>query len=152
LRQTINSQRYTVSFDLHFREVIVSCAETPRGDQEGTWITSDMIEAYTKLHELGYAHSVEVFHDGILTGGLYGISIGKIFFGESMFHRKRDASKVALYHLVKRLKEWDFALIDAQQKTQHIRRLGGRAIPRSEFLEILGNAIKMETTKGPWTY
>ena len=123
---------------------------TGRKGETGTWITEEMIDAYVRLHRLGYAHSVETYRNGKLVGGLYGISLGKAFFGESMFHLERDASKVALSALVDRLIEWDFHLIDAQQRTEHLKSLGAHAIPRSEFLEMLEKALSFPTVKGKW--
>jgi leucyl/phenylalanyl-tRNA--protein transferase len=150
LKQTIRSQKFDVKFDHDFRQVIEMCAKVPRKGQQGTWITEEMMEAYTHMHELGFAHSVETYFDGELAGGLYGISLGKAFFGESMFFAKRDASKVALYHLVERLKAWDFRVIDAQQKTRHLKSLGARLISGVEFREILQSALREKTHRGKW--
>lgn len=150
LRRTIDSGRFVASFDRHFKEVIRACARVPRKGEKGTWITEDMIEAYTKLHEAGYAHSVEIHEDEELVGGLYGVSLGSAFFGESMFFRQRDASKVALYHLVERLKEWRFSFIDTQVETDHLKRLGAVKIPRAEFLDLLKEALKSTTISGKW--
>jgi leucyl/phenylalanyl-tRNA--protein transferase len=109
-----------------------------------------MIKAYIKLHKAGFAHSVETWLDGKLVGGLYGVSIGLAFFGESMFYKERDASKFALYQLVNLLKSWNFELIDAQQETDHMKSLGAIIIPRNEFMERLENAISKRTYKGDW--
>jgi len=150
LNQTIRRGKFEISFDRDFKGVIVKCAEVGRREGEGTWITPEMISAYVKLHELGYAHSVETYIDGSLAGGLYGISLGKAFFGESMFHLERDASKVALSALVDRCIEWDFHFIDAQQRTEHLMSLGAKPIPRSSFLSMLSGALKYPTISGKW--
>lgn len=150
LKQTLKNGNFEVRFDEAFERVIQSCSVTERKDQDGTWITAEMIDAYLKLHRLGYAHSVETYRQGKLVGGLYGVSLGKAFFGESMFHVERDASKVALSALVDRLVEWDFHFIDAQQKTEHLRSLGAHTIPRSEFLGMLQFALKFPTVTGKW--
>jgi leucyl/phenylalanyl-tRNA--protein transferase len=150
LRLLIQKNIFTVKFDHNFREVIRSCAAIPRKDQEGTWITEEMIEAYCHLHEAGYAHSVESYYDGKLVGGLYGVSLGRAFFGESMFHIMTDASKAAFYFLIMQLREWQFHIVDAQQKTKHLRSLGGRTIPRDEFLHSLEIALGHQTYNGNW--
>ena len=150
LRLLIQKNHFTVKFDQNFREVIRQCASVPRKDQQGTWITDEMVEAYSRLHEAGYAHSVESYHEGKLVGGLYGVSLGRAFFGESMFHIMTDASKAALYYLVRQLQLWDFQIIDAQQKTRHLKSLGGRTIPRDEFLRMLEIALDHESFKGNW--
>jgi leucyl/phenylalanyl-tRNA--protein transferase len=150
LRRLINQKKFSVRFDTCFEQVIRHCAAVSRKDQEGTWITEEMIRAYTRLHESGYAHSVETFSGDELAGGLYGISIGKAFFGESMFHLKRDASKVALFHLVERLKMQGFHLIDVQQETSHLERLGAETIPRNEFLALLTKAVNINMKPGKW--
>lgn len=150
LRKTIRTGVFSVSFDADFNSVIHACARIPRKGQPGTWIVPEMIDAYIRLHELGYAHSVEVYLEGKLAGGLYGISLGRVFFGESMFFTERDASKVALYHLVERLKSLDFQLIDAQVETDHLRSVGAINIPRKEFLIQLQEAVSYKTLKGNW--
>lgn len=150
LRQIINQKHFEVAFDTHFKEVIAACAENPRKDQEGTWITPEMEKAYINLHQAGYAHSVEAFQDGKLVGGLYGVSLGKAFFGESMFFRVSNASKVAFHHLVNFCQENSFQFIDAQQDTPHMRRLGGVLVSRRDFLFLLGKALKAPTIKGKW--
>lgn len=150
LLRTIRNAEFKVTFDADFRAVIKACAHVPRLDQAGTWITEEMVEAYIHLHDEGYAHSVEVYHNEKLVGGLYGLSLGKAFFGESMFHLKRDASKIALHYLVERLKSWEFSLIDAQMETDHLKRLGAESIDRKLFLEQLEHAIKHPTKRGKW--
>ena len=150
LRRTIRRGTFQVTLDQAFEAVIHACASAPREGQRGTWITPEMQEAYIGLHGLGYAHSVESWFEGELVGGLYGVSLGKAFFGESMFHRVSDASKVALAILVERLKEWDFHFIDAQMTTEHMLRLGAKEIPRRTFLKRLGSAVRHPTKKGKW--
>jgi len=151
LRKTLHGRRYEVRFDSDFPAVIDACAATERPDQDGTWITPDMIEAYIRLHELGWAHSVEVYVEGDLTGGLYGIGIGRMFYGESMFSRRSNASKIAFAHLVRYLLAHDFGMIDCQMRTAHLASLGGREIPRGDFLERLQQLIRRERPRGCWT-
>jgi len=150
LRQLIRSGKYSYTIDQDFTSVIQNCAKIPRKDQDDTWIIDEMLEAYIRLHREGFAHSVETRQDGKLIGGLYGVSIGRAFFGESMFFHSRDASKFAMYHLVKLLKHWNFELIDAQQDTDHMRSLGAINMPRDEFMERLEKAIAYPTYKGNW--
>lgn len=128
LRRRLRRGDYRVTTNRAFRRVVEECA-APRATQTGTWIVPEMVEAYCRLHELGHAHSVESWHDGTLAGGLYGVAIGSVFFGESMFSREPDASKVALAHLC----ELGFALIDCQLPSEHLARLGARTVPRSDF-------------------
>lgn len=150
LDRTIRNSGFDLRRDTAFNEVIGQCAKLPRAGQQGTWITGDMINAYVKLHREGYAHSFEVFREGRLAGGLYGVSLGRAFFGESMFHLERDASKVALFHLVQFAIQYDFILIDAQQSTAHLMSLGGVELPRDQFLKKLGQALAEDTMKGDW--
>ena len=150
LQSTLRKGDLEVSFDRAFTAVIHACARVPRKGQPGTWITPEMIAAYIALHHAGYAHSVRVYREKELVGGLYGVSLGRAFFGESMFFRERDTSKVALYHLVERLKEWDFHFIDAQVETTHMQRLGAINIRRELFLEELRCALDSETIAGKW--
>jgi leucyl/phenylalanyl-tRNA--protein transferase len=150
LKQTLKKGHFEVRFDEAFERVIQHCAMTGLRGEEGTWITGEMMDAYIHLHRLGFAHSVETYREGRLVGGLYGISLGRAFFGESMFFLERDASKVALSALVDRMIGWEFHFIDAQQKTEHLRSLGALAIPRSEFLEMLSGALKYPTVTGKW--
>jgi leucyl/phenylalanyl-tRNA--protein transferase len=145
LRQALKKGNYEVRFDTCFEEVIRRCSATKRKGQRGTWITGEMQEAYIRLHELGYAHSTEIFMDGELAGGLYGVSIGGTYSGESMFHLRPEASKIALYHLVERLKERGYPLIDCQVTNQHLLSLGAEEMPRKEFLKQL---IKNRETPG----
>lgn len=141
LRKEVESPRFEVSFDQDFENVIAHCGSVLRPGQEGTWLTREMIEAYIRLFEMGVAHSVEVWEQGKLVGGLYGLKIGKVFFGESMFHLKSNASKVALWHCVDWLLEEGVELIDAQQETPHLSSLGARLISRESFLYLLFKLI-----------
>jgi len=150
LGKTLKKGVFQVTFDHAFEEVIQACAVVPREAQNGTWITAAMQEAYINLHGLGYAHSVETWFGGKLAGGLYGVSLGKCFFGESMFHLKTDASKVALATLVERLKRWDFHFIDSQMTTEHMVRLGAKELPRRIFLKRLQSALRHPTRRGRW--
>ncbi len=151
LRKVIKNKGFEVRFDTDFGRVINMCASVKRPGQEGTWITDEMKKAYIELHNLGYAHSVETYLDGELVGGLYGVSIGKTFFGESMFYTVSDASKVAFVKLVEKLREWDFDMIDCQQSTPHMERFGAVEIPRKKFLEILKKSVKKKDFVGKWT-
>jgi leucyl/phenylalanyl-tRNA--protein transferase len=135
LRRVLRKEIFQVTFNTRFREVIAACANTERPTGTGTWITGEMAAAYSRLNDLGYAHSVETWRDGRLVGGLYGIALGRCFFGESMFSHVSNASKVAFVTLVKRLKTLDFKLIDCQVHTQHLVSLGAREIPRKEFIK-----------------
>lgn len=136
LRATLKKGRFEVSIDRGFREVMVACGG-PRRGQAGSWITAELIEAYVRLHRLGYAHSVECWRGGRLVGGLYGVALGRVFFGESMFARETDASKVSLVHLVKHLRDRDFTLIDCQVSSRHLQSLGAVSVPRKRFIAML---------------
>ena len=142
--------RFIVTLDQDFSQVITACAGALRDKQPGTWITADMMDAYCRLHAAGFAHSVEVWDRKDLAGGLYGVSLGKCFFGESMFARKSNASKVGLVTLVQLLRKWSFHLVDCQVTTHHLVRLGAREIPRKRFLDELKLALKSPTRKGNW--
>ena len=151
MRPLFNQKKFTVTIDQAFEEVIKNCASTPRrGQGGGTWISEDMIEAYHRLHQLGFAHSVEVWQEGTLVGGLYGIGLGKCFFGESMFAKASNASKFGFISLVRQLKEQGYWLIDCQQETAHLASLGARSIPRKEFLAILHKNQQEDTFQGSW--
>jgi leucyl/phenylalanyl-tRNA--protein transferase len=136
--------------DRAFRQVIRACATTDSRQEKGTWITGDMIAAYSLLHDMGYAHSVECWQDDRLAGGLYGISLGRVFFGESMFSKQPDSSKIALVSLVKKITEWDFDLIDCQMKTAHLMQFGAREIPGNEFQKLLEKSMSYPTQTGKW--
>ena len=150
LKQRIRSEKYVVRTDSKFEDVINHCAEIRRKGQRGTWITDEMKSAYVNLHHEGLAHSFETFYNGELAGGLYGVSLGKAFFGESMFHLKTDASKIAMAALVKWSVDHDFHFIDAQQSTAHLKSMGAEEIRRAKFLKILEEAIRFPTLKGRW--
>jgi leucyl/phenylalanyl-tRNA--protein transferase len=150
LRKTLKREVFQVTLDHAFEEVIRACAVVPREAQNGTWITNEMLKAYVNLHGLGYAHSVESWFGGKLAGGLYGVSLGKCFFGESMFHLKTDASKVALATLVEKLRSWDFHFIDSQMTTEHMLKLGAKELPRRIFLKRLQSALRYPTKRGRW--
>lgn len=151
LRRVVRSGRFEVRIDTCFEQVIRHCADVERDGQDGTWITPEMIEAYTLLHRLGLAHSFETFRDGRLVGGLYGVSVGQMFCGESMFHLETDASKVAFVRLVEFCRAHGFKLIDAQQETVHLASLGARPIKRKEYLAMLGTLDFGQTLIGSWS-
>ena len=137
LRRTLRKCAFSFSVDTCFERVIRLCSEVPRPGQDGTWIVPDMREAYLRLHELGHAHSVEVWDDGELVGGLYGVKLGRVFFGESMFHLRSYASKAAVVFLVEQLRRQGVELIDCQQATPHMLRLGAEEMPRKDFLSLV---------------
>lgn len=150
---------FELRMDTAFAEVIRACAEAPRPDQDGTWINEDMIEAYIVLHELGFAHSVEAWQldpegDAAerLVGGLYGVSLGRAFFGESMFARESDASKIAFATFVRQLEAWGFDFVDCQVETAHLSRFGATEWPRADFLRALEIALDAETRRGRWSF
>ena len=149
LRRTIRSREFTVTFDRAFQGVMEGCAG-PRDKQDGTWITADMMRAYTRMAELGHAHSVEAWADGQLAGGLYGVAVGRIFYGESMFTRRSNASKVAVSWLARQLDRWQFELIDCQMSTEHLASLGAREVPRADFLRRLERGIALPPVPLPW--
>ncbi|MDV6345449.1 leucyl/phenylalanyl-tRNA--protein transferase [Nitrosomonas sp. Is37] len=151
LHKTLKKHHYEIRCDSAFTQVMQACA-APRKEQEGTWIHPEMISAYTVLHQMGVAHSVETWIEGKLAGGLYGIAQGKMFFGESMFSRVTDASKIAFVHLVKQLERWNFGMIDCQMKTRHLTSLGAREIPRIEFAQILNNLVAAPEKLGKWHF
>jgi len=150
LARTIRQGKFTITCDQAFEKVIAACASVSRPGQCGTWITPEMQQAYTTLHGLGYAHSVETWLKGELVGGIYGVSLGKAFFGESMFHYASDASKVAIAVLVENLKRWEFQFLDAQMRTEHMIRFGAREISRRAFLKRLRSAVRYPTRRGKW--
>ncbi len=150
LEKAIRREPYTITFDTAFRDVIEGCAAARRPDEPGTWITPDMIEAYTELHRSGFAHSAEAWKGETLAGGLYGVSLGAAFFGESMFARSPDASKIAFVTLVRRLERWGITLIDSQVYTEHLERFGAVEWPRERYLATLAKAIQKPTRKGRW--
>jgi len=149
LAKVLRNRVYEVRADSAFRTVMQACAE-PRNHQNGTWISPAMIEAYHALHRRGIAHSIETWIDGELAGGLYGVAIGRMFYGESMFTRVTDASKIALVHLVRQLERWGFGMIDCQMHTAHLGRMGGREIPRAAFMRKLGELVNYPPISGTW--
>lgn len=150
LKKIIKSKVFEVRFDTSFQDVISKCSKSDRRGQDGTWITDDMIEAYIKLHNEGYAHSVETFYEGKLVGGLYGVSLGGVFFGESMFIEMSNASKIALYYLVEKLREWNFDFIDSQVPNDHMKSLGGKEVERAMFIDLLERSMMKQTKPGNW--
>jgi len=151
LRKTLRKNIFTVSFDQAFAEVIDACSEPRKQDNDpGTWITDEMKQAYQQLHEQGLAHSVECWCDGKLVGGLYGVAIGQVFFGESMFSRQTNASKVAFVTLVQQLSHWGFALIDCQIQSQHLESLGAKSIDRETFTGLLDEHCEKPGHTGLW--
>jgi leucyl/phenylalanyl-tRNA--protein transferase len=151
LRKRLRSRDYEVRVDTCFAEVMRACAQ-PREGQDGTWITQDMVAAYTALHAASAAHSVETWLGDELVGGLYGVALGRVFFGESMFTRATDASKVALAHLARQLDRWGFGVIDCQMSTSHLASLGAREIARKEFLRLLSDLVNYPTPTGAWRF
>lgn len=152
LRKVVRKKRYTITLDTAFAQVIDACGSVPRPQQDGTWITDEMKATYTELHERGFAHSAEAWLDGELVGGVYGIAIGKLFCGESMFARKPDASKVAFVHLVRQLQRWEFPMIDCQMQTDHLERFGSRLIFRHHFLEGVRSFASRPGIGGKWQF
>ncbi len=152
LRKSMRRQPYEIRLDTAFREVITQCALRERPGQSGTWITDEMLEAYCELHRLGFAHSAEAWQDGELVGGLYGVSLGAAYFGESMFALAPDASKIAFVTLVEQLLRWDIALIDCQVYTEHLARFGATEWPREDYLEALAVAMERPTRRGIWHF
>jgi len=150
MRPYFNQNKFQVTWDQNFEDVIKNCQKIDREDQLGTWITSKMLAAYIQLHKKGYAHSVEVWMGNELVGGLYGISLGKVFFGESMFAKVSNASKFGFISLVNQLKQKGFLLIDCQQETKHLESLGANAIKRKDFIDILNHNNIEETYIGSW--
>ena len=151
LHRLIKGGKFKVSTDTAFEQVIQACADAPRKGQDGSWIDQDFINAYTRLHRLGFAHSFETFYNDELIGGLYGVSIGRAFFGESMFHKVNNASKVAFVYLVMKIKTWQFHFIDCQVETDLLTGLGAKPVPRTEYLERLKTAVGFPSQKGKWT-
>jgi leucyl/phenylalanyl-tRNA--protein transferase len=149
LARRIRNGGFTVTLDRAFGDVVKGCA-APRSNTSGTWITPRMKRAYQRLHQSGYAHSCEVWVDDELAGGVYGVSLGEMFFGESMFFREPDTSKIALVSLVRQIERWGFTLLDCQVMNPHLESLGAREIPRLEFLERLAANQHRPTRRGPW--
>ena len=150
LSRLIRQEKFSVTMDTAFRHVIAACATVDARKGNNTWITKNMITAYGHLHDMGYAHSVECWQDDALSGGLYGISLGGFFFGESMFSLQSNSSKIALVSLVDKMLEWDFDLIDCQMQTTHLEQFGAREIPGPEFQKLLAISMSRPTRTGKW--
>ncbi len=150
LRKTLAKQPYRIRLDTAFPLVVRACSRVRRRGQQGTWITRDMVDAYVRLHELGFAHSAEAWEGDALVGGLYGVSLGSAFFGESMFFVRPDASKVAFVTLARQLDAWGFDLIDCQVHTPHLQRFGAEPWARSRYLEALSRSLRRRTRRGRW--
>jgi len=151
LKKRIRRGDYEIRLDTAFEQVIRACRESARPGQRGTWITDDMEQAYITLHQMGYAHSAEAWKDGELVGGLYGVGLGSMFSGESMFARASDASKVAFVWLTRQLQAWGTELIDCQVRTDHLERFGATDMPRQAYLDSLRTLINSPSRPGPWT-
>lgn len=151
MKRLLNKNLFQLTFDRNFKEVIKNC-RAPRKNQKGTWITEEMREAYVSLHELGFAHSAEVWQDKQLVGGIYGISLGKCFFGESMFSKKSNASKFVFIKLAQQLLKMEFLMLDCQVPSEHLKSLGARAIPRKDYLALLKEGLKHKTLIGNWDF
>lgn len=150
MRNVLNRNNYRITFDQEFDAVIEACAKIERKGEDGTWITKDIKSSYVALHELGLAHSVEVWMDDELAGGLYGVSLGGMFFGESMFSKRSNASKIAFIHLSHVLAEKGFLAVDCQVMNSHLASLGAINVPRVDFISLLNESLKMPTIKGTW--
>ncbi len=151
LAKRLRNAGFELRVDSAFAEVMRACG-APREGAAGTWISPAMIAAYTRLFDAGYAHSIETWRNGRLVGGLYGVAIGRMFYGESMFSREPDASKVALVRLARQLQQWGFGLIDCQMETAHLASMGARALPRAEFTARLAELVNLPHLSGPWTF
>ena len=149
LRKTLRKNSFSVTYDQAFNEVVAGCAE-PRNESSGTWITEDIAQAYNELHKSGYAHSAEAWMDGELVGGLYGVALGRVFFGESMFHTKTDASKVVFASLVEQLKAWGYQLIDCQVHTTHLASFGAENCDRKQFAKLLNQYCERPVNQAAW--
>ncbi|MEQ1502856.1 MAG: leucyl/phenylalanyl-tRNA--protein transferase [Myxococcota bacterium] len=152
LGKRIRQQPFRITLDRAFEDVVLACAESERPGQEGTWITPAMRLAYVHLHALGVAHSVEAWEGDELVGGLYGVAVGRLYAGESMFARRPDASKIAFVHLVRQLQRWGYPLIDCQVHTNHLERFGAREIVRAEYLAHCARLANEPGRQGPWTF
>lgn len=152
LQKMVRRARYRVTVDVAFGDVIRACADQPRPGQSGTWITEELIEGFEALHASGFAHSIEAWEGERLVGGVYGVSLGRVFFGESMFAHAPDASKVAFVTLMGNLRAWNFSFIDCQVHTEHLARFGAELWPRARFLDQLHDALDAPTRRGPWRF
>lgn len=151
MKKLLKKNPFQLTFDRNFKGVIENC-RAPRKNQKKTWITEEMRDAYIYLHELGFAHSIDVWQGGQLVGGMYGISLGNCFFGESMFSKKSNASKFAFIRLIRTLASMEFLMLDCQVPSDHLRSLGAREIPRKDFLALLKVGLKHKTIKGSWNF
>lgn len=151
LRKRMRKSPYEIRFDTAFSKVIEACGEVPRPGQDGTWVVPELVRGYEAMHAAGFAHSIEAFRGDELVGGLYGVSIGAVFFGESMFARAPDASKIAFATLLGNLIHWGFAMVDCQVYTDHLDRFGAEEWPREVFLAVLSKCLEVPTKQGPWT-
>ncbi len=151
LVKAIKSTSLHIEADKNFRAVMKGC-QKGRADKQGTWISNEMIDSYEVLHHMGYAHSIEAYREDTLVGGLYGISIGSMFFGESMFFIENNASKIAFVSLIGHLLQWNFSLVDCQSHTEHLEKFGAYALPRQNFLDALHESHKFPTIMGPWVF
>lgn len=152
LAKRVRQRRFNITLDRAFPQVIRECAKVPRPGQRGTWITGEMIDAYAHLHALGFAHSVEAWDGDALVGGLYGVAVGRLYAGESMFAHAPDASKIAFVHLTRQLARWGFPLIDCQVHTDHLERFGAREIPRADYLGHCSVLCNQPGRPGPWSF
>lgn len=150
LRRVLRQGGFAVRYDTAFERVVRHCAEQERPGEVGTWITHELIEGFGELHRLGFAHSIETWRDDELVGGLYGVSLGSMFCGESMFYLQPNASKIALVALMRRLESWRFMLLDCQVYSEHLAQLGAQLLPRDRFLDNVANALECPTRRGPW--
>ena len=152
LRKSMRKARFILRMDTAFEQVMDACARSPRPGQRGTWITPEMRRGYTRLHALGFAHSAEAWEGDTLVGGLYGVALGRMYFGESMFTRAPDASKIAFVALCRQLIAWGYDLVDSQVYTDHLARFGARDIPRAEYLRLLAQRVRQPGRTGPWRF
>jgi leucyl/phenylalanyl-tRNA---protein transferase len=150
LRRRLRKRDYLITMDRAFQDVLQACA-TPRGEDHGTWLMPAMMRAYERMYRAGLAHSIEVWIDGGLAGGLYGIALGRMFYGESMFSRRTDGSKIALAYLCAQLTRWNFPVIDCQMETSHLASLGAREMPRTAFVALVDRLVQQPGRPGPWS-
>ena len=151
MKQIIKGDQFCLTMDTHFEEVMLSCRNIKRKNQDDTWITQELINVFLDLHLKGYAHSIEVWENDELVGGLYGLALGKVFYGESMFSKKSNASKFAFIKLVQWLKKHEFKVIDCQQETEHLKQFGAELISKSQFYTLLKQNVFEQTLFGPWS-
>ena len=152
LRKSIKKRPFAITMDTAFPRVLEGCASVPRPGQTGTWLIPEMVDAYTRLHDLGFAHSIEAWSGDELVGGLYGVSLGAAFFGESMFATAPDASKIAFVYCVRQLDAWGITLVDCQVHTEHLERFGAYEVSRMQYLDMLRAALDQPTKRGKWTF